>query len=148
MLKVGAPAPPIDAVASDGNRFVLDEQPGLCTVIYFFPKAFTPGCTVETKSFRKNFVEWKEVYVPQIYHTFSTRHLIVMEFISGIKVIDTDELRQAGHNPHQVVNLLAKTYLKQLLEDGFFHADPHAGNPGLFCNPTRSPFGPNPNRKH
>jgi predicted unusual protein kinase regulating ubiquinone biosynthesis (AarF/ABC1/UbiB family) len=80
------------------------------------------------ETFRKNFVEWREVYVPQIYHAFSTRRLIVMEFISGIKVIDTDELRQAGHKPHQVVNLLAKTYLKQLLEDGFFHADPHPGN--------------------
>ena len=80
------------------------------------------------ETFRKNFVEWKEVYVPQIYHTFSTRYLIVMEFIAGIKVIETEELRAAGHNPHQVVNLLAKTYLKQLLEDGFFHADPHPGN--------------------
>lgn len=57
MLKVGDPAPPIDAEASDGKRFVLYQQPGLCTVIYFFPKAFTPGCTAETKDFRKNFVE-------------------------------------------------------------------------------------------
>jgi len=57
MLKVGDPAPPIDAVASDGARFVLDEQPGLCTVIYFFPRAFTPGCTAETKGFRKDFME-------------------------------------------------------------------------------------------
>ncbi len=57
MLKVGDTAPPIDAVASDGKRFVLYEQDNLCTVIYFFPKAFTPGCTVETKEFRKNYVE-------------------------------------------------------------------------------------------
>lgn len=57
MLKVGDRAPSIDAVASDGRRFVLHEQPSLCTVIYFFPKAFTPGCTVETKEFRKNYVE-------------------------------------------------------------------------------------------
>ena len=80
------------------------------------------------ETFRKNFVEWREVYVPQIYHTFSTRHLIVMEFISGLKVIDTEQLRAEGQNPHEVVTLLAKTYLKQLLEDGFFHADPHPGN--------------------
>jgi peroxiredoxin len=57
MLKVGDAAPGIDAVGSDGKRFVLAEQPGLCTVIYFFPKAFTPGCTAETKDFRRNFVE-------------------------------------------------------------------------------------------
>ena len=57
MLKVGDTAPPIDAVGSDGKRFVLYEQPGLCTVIYFFPKAFTPGCTAETKRFGGNYTE-------------------------------------------------------------------------------------------
>jgi peroxiredoxin Q/BCP len=54
---VGDIAPPIDAVGSDGARFALYQQTSLCTVIYFFPKAFTPGCTVETKEFRKHYVE-------------------------------------------------------------------------------------------
>lgn len=57
MLRVGDPAPPIDARTSLGTRFVLSEQGGLCTVLYFFPKAFTPGCTRETKYFRDNHVE-------------------------------------------------------------------------------------------
>ena len=57
MLKVGERAPAIDAMTSSGTRFVLAEQAGLCSVVYFFPKAFTPGCTVETKSFRDNHVE-------------------------------------------------------------------------------------------
>jgi len=78
--------------------------------------------------FRKNFARWKEVYVPQIYGVFSTRRLIVMEFIDGLKVTDTEQLTAAGKDPHEVVKLLARTYLKQLLEDGFFHADPHPGN--------------------
>jgi peroxiredoxin len=56
-LKVGERAPEIDAVASNGKRFVLSAQGGLCTVIYFYPKAFTPGCTAETKLFRDNFNE-------------------------------------------------------------------------------------------
>lgn len=51
MLKAGDPAPEIAAVTTGGERFVLSEQRGLCTVAYFFPKAFTPGCTKETKSF-------------------------------------------------------------------------------------------------
>ncbi|HWO02855.1 MAG TPA: AarF/ABC1/UbiB kinase family protein, partial [Blastocatellia bacterium] len=80
------------------------------------------------ETFRENFVKWKEVYVPRIYQIFSTRRVIVMEFIDGLKVTDTDELEAAGQNPHEVVKLLARTYLKQLLEDGFFHADPHPGN--------------------
>lgn len=57
MLHVGDTAPEIDAVGSDGKRFVLSEQDSLCTVIYFFPKAFTPGCTAETKRFRDNYAE-------------------------------------------------------------------------------------------
>jgi peroxiredoxin len=56
-LSPGQRAPEIDAVGSDGQRFVLSQQQGLCTVVYFFPKAFTPGCTVETTLFRDNYVE-------------------------------------------------------------------------------------------
>ena len=51
-----------------------------------------------------------------------------MEFIDGLKVTDTETLTAAGQSPHVVVKLLTRTYLKQLLEDGFFHADPHPGN--------------------
>jgi predicted unusual protein kinase regulating ubiquinone biosynthesis (AarF/ABC1/UbiB family) len=84
--------------------------------------------TRNAEIFRKNFAGWKDVYVPQIYGVLSTRRLIVMEFIDGLKVIDIEGLKAAGFNPHEVVKLLARSYLKQLLEDGFFHADPHPGN--------------------
>lgn len=57
MLNVGDMAPQIDATTNRGERFVLSEQRGICTIVYFFPKAFTPGCTVETKTFRDNYVE-------------------------------------------------------------------------------------------
>lgn len=57
MLNVGDTAPDINSVGSDGKPFVLSQQDGLCTVIYFFPKAFTPGCTAETKRFRDNYPE-------------------------------------------------------------------------------------------
>jgi len=58
VLSAGDLAPEIDATASDGHRFRLSAQTTkLCTVIYFFPKAFTPGCTQETMRFRDNFAE-------------------------------------------------------------------------------------------
>lgn len=78
--------------------------------------------------FRRNFAKWSNIYVPRIFDIFSTRRVIVMEFIEGVKVTDVEGLTAAGHNPPEVVKLLARTYLKQLLEDGFFHADPHPGN--------------------
>ena len=58
MLQPGDTAPDIDALASDGKRFRLSAQANrLCTVVYFFPKAFTPGCTKETRRFRDNYPE-------------------------------------------------------------------------------------------
>ena len=57
MLKVGTLAPEIDAVATDGTRFILSQQAGLCTVVYFYPKAFTPLCAAETKRFADNYAE-------------------------------------------------------------------------------------------
>ncbi|MRG97285.1 peroxiredoxin family protein [Polyangium spumosum] len=56
-LKVGDQAPEIDAQTSAGSRFVLSRQEGLCTVIFFYPKAFTPICTMETAFFRDNYNE-------------------------------------------------------------------------------------------
>ena len=78
--------------------------------------------------FRANFASWPEIYAPRIHHELSTRYVIVMEYIPGLKVTDTNELQALGRDPRQVVRLLVRAYLKQLLEDGFFHADPHPGN--------------------
>jgi peroxiredoxin len=57
MIRVGDAAPEIDAMTSLGSRFVLSQQDGLCTVLYFFPKAFTYHCTRETRYFSDNHVE-------------------------------------------------------------------------------------------
>jgi len=58
VLRPGDTAPEIDAMTSEGKRFRLsDQRRKLCTIVYFFPKAFTPGCTIETKRFRDNYPE-------------------------------------------------------------------------------------------
>jgi predicted unusual protein kinase regulating ubiquinone biosynthesis (AarF/ABC1/UbiB family) len=79
-------------------------------------------------AFRQNFAKWPEIYVPRIYPELSSRRVITMDFVPGIKVDDHDGLRRMGLTPISVAELLTRTYLKQLLEDGFFHADPHPGN--------------------
>lgn len=78
--------------------------------------------------FTENFKEWTNVHVPKIYRNATTSKVLTMEFIHGTKVTSLDELRARGVSPEKVNRLLIKTYLKQLLEDGFFHADPHPGN--------------------
>src|SRR5215213_1847696 len=78
--------------------------------------------------FRQNFREWRPVRVPRIHWTHTTSRVITMEFIRGTKVTDLDGLRARRISPVKVNRLLVRAYLKQLLEDGFFHADPHPGN--------------------
>ncbi|MFV0387748.1 MAG: ABC1 kinase family protein [Pyrinomonadaceae bacterium] len=78
--------------------------------------------------FRENFKKWQNVHVPEIIWEATTSKLITMEFIYGTKVTDINGLRAQEIAPENINRLLIRTYLKQLLEDGFFHADPHPGN--------------------
>jgi predicted unusual protein kinase regulating ubiquinone biosynthesis (AarF/ABC1/UbiB family) len=78
--------------------------------------------------FRENFREWRAVRVPRIHWTHTTPRVLTMEFIRGTKVTDLEGLKARRISPVKVNRLLVRAYLKQLLEDGFFHADPHPGN--------------------
>jgi predicted unusual protein kinase regulating ubiquinone biosynthesis (AarF/ABC1/UbiB family) len=78
--------------------------------------------------FRYNFRTWRAVRVPKIFWSHTSRRVLTLEFIRGTKVIDLEALRARRISPVKVNRLLVRTYLKQLLEDGFFHADPHPGN--------------------
>ena len=78
--------------------------------------------------FRYNFRTWRAVRVPKIYWSHTNTRVLTLEFVRGTKVVDLEGLRANGISPVKVNRLLIRTYLKQLLEDGFFHADPHPGN--------------------
>jgi predicted unusual protein kinase regulating ubiquinone biosynthesis (AarF/ABC1/UbiB family) len=78
--------------------------------------------------FRYNFRTWQVVRVPKIYWSHTARRVLTLEFIRGTKVTDVEGLRSRRVSAVKVNRLLVRTYLKQLLEDGFFHADPHPGN--------------------
>lgn len=78
--------------------------------------------------FRGNFQTWRAIRVPKIYWTHTSRRVLTLEFIRGTKVTDIEGLRARRLSAVKVNRLLVRTYLKQLLEDGFFHADPHPGN--------------------
>lgn len=78
--------------------------------------------------FRYNFRTWRAIRVPKIFWSHTATGVLTLEFIRGTKVVDLDALRARRISPVKVNRLLVRTYLKQLLEDGFFHADPHPGN--------------------
>jgi len=51
------------------------------------------------ESFRASFKDWKEVYVPKIYNEYSSRHVLVMEYIDGVKVTDIDGMHEFASSP-------------------------------------------------
>lgn len=68
------------------------------------------------------------VTCPQVYRQLSTPHILVMEFIDGIRIDDFDKLSSRGYDINLLGRHLGENYVKQIIEDGFFHADPHPGN--------------------
>jgi ubiquinone biosynthesis protein len=78
--------------------------------------------------FRANFAAEKHLYVPRVYWDATTRRVLVMERISGIKLSDIEALDAAGYDRHRLALFSARFIIKEVLEDGFFHADPHPGN--------------------
>jgi ubiquinone biosynthesis protein len=70
----------------------------------------------------------KGVRVPKIYWEFSGRHLLVMEYIRGIRIDNVDGLKKMGLDTRVLALNGLHAYLKQIFQDGFFHGDPHPGN--------------------
>ncbi|MEH7106421.1 ABC1 kinase family protein [Bacillus sp. JJ1764] len=77
------------------------------------------------ENFREQFAEFPGVEVPRVYQELSTNKLLVMEFIEGVKINEIDNL---NINKKKLASILYLSFLKQLMEEGFFHADPHPGN--------------------
>ncbi|MBW4608449.1 MAG: AarF/ABC1/UbiB kinase family protein [Hassallia sp. WJT32-NPBG1] len=70
----------------------------------------------------------KDVYVPNIYWEYTNRRVLTMEWINGTKLTNTAELSAQGINARYLIEVGVQCSLRQLLEHGFFHADPHPGN--------------------
>ena len=65
---------------------------------------------------------------PKIEHKFTTSKVLVMEYIEGIQIDNTSELLARGYDLNEIGLKLADNYIKQIIDDAFFHADPHPGN--------------------
>ena len=78
--------------------------------------------------FAENFAGDPEVKVPIIYNEYSSSRILTLEWIDGIKLTDLDKLEAAGLDADSLIKIGVTSGLRQLLEFGFFHADPHPGN--------------------
>lgn len=78
--------------------------------------------------FAQQFLDDETIFVPKAYRDLSTKRVLVMEFIDGVKASDLVRLRKEGYDLREVASRGADSILKQICEFGFYHADPHPGN--------------------
>jgi ubiquinone biosynthesis protein len=78
--------------------------------------------------FRENFENEDHIRVPAVYWEYTTRRLMVQERIRGIKIDDLTALDAAGLDRERIAMHASRLVIKEVMEDGFFHADPHPGN--------------------
>ena len=69
-----------------------------------------------------------KIAVPKIYNDFTSRRVLTMEWIEGTKLTNLEKVKDLGINPDEMIEIGVQCSLEQLLEHGFFHADPHPGN--------------------
>ncbi len=85
------------------------------------------------QAFFENFKDDRDVHVPRVVTSLCTMRVLTLEDVFAIKITDYDAITAAGIDRGAVAQKLLDTYLKQIFDDGFFHADPHPGN--LFVTP-------------
>ncbi len=68
------------------------------------------------------------VTCPKVYMAYTTRRVLVMEYVDGLPINQMEKLKESGYDLKEIAEKLCFSFLKQVLDDGFFHADPHPGN--------------------
>ncbi len=77
---------------------------------------------------REKFADDGDICMPEVIESHSTGRVLTMEYVPGTKISDVDELDAKNIDRSQLAETLQRTYLKMIIDDGVFHADPHPGN--------------------
>ena len=97
-----------------------------CRILWEETDYLSEGRNADT--FRRNFREHDWVKVPKVHWRSTSPRVVTLEYVPGIKISHYEALEAAGLDRKRLAHLGARAYLQQLLNDGFFHADPHPGN--------------------
>lgn len=92
------------------------------------------------RCFHEMFADDQTILIPGVYDEYTSRRVLVLEWVDGIKVNDYAALEAAGIDRLEVANRIVKAYFFQFFTAGFFHADPHPGN--LFVRAGSAESGP------
>lgn len=97
-----------------------------CRILWLEIDYLNEGRNADT--FRRNFRSENWVKVPRVFWRFASPQVLTLEYLPGIKISHYEALEAAGLDRSRLARLGAQSYLHQLLNNGFFHADPHPGN--------------------
>lgn len=97
-----------------------------CRILWEEIEYLNEGRNADT--FRRNFRDYEWVKVPRIYWRYTSPRVLTLEYAPGIKISHYEALEAAGLDRKLLARQGAEAYLHQLLNNGFFHADPHPGN--------------------
>ena len=97
-----------------------------CRILWLEIDYLNEGKNADT--FRRNFSKCDWVRVPRVYWRYAAPRVLTLEYLPGIKISHYEALEAAGIDRKSIAQKGAEAYLRQLLNDGFFHADPHPGN--------------------
>jgi predicted unusual protein kinase regulating ubiquinone biosynthesis (AarF/ABC1/UbiB family) len=97
-----------------------------CRILYEEIDYLNEGRNADT--FRRNFRELDWANIPRVFWRYTSKRILTLEYMPGIKISNYEALEAAGIERKVVARLGAEAYLHQLLNNGFFHADPHPGN--------------------
>ena len=120
----GYPRIDLNSVVDDYERIILNELD------------FRIEAANAKKNFN-NFLHTEHLYVPEVHDSYTTKRTLVMEYIDGVPITSTSDLKKLGLNLKTLSENGVKIFLKQVFDDNFFHADMHPGN--IFAakvNPT------------
>ena len=78
--------------------------------------------------FAENFKDIDEIVIPRVHWAYTAKSVLVMEHIEGIKMDNVAEIKRRGIDPQEVAMIGLRSFSRQLMEVGIFHADPHPGN--------------------
>jgi predicted unusual protein kinase regulating ubiquinone biosynthesis (AarF/ABC1/UbiB family) len=97
-----------------------------CRILWEEIDYLSEGRNADT--FRRNFRGYDWVNVPRVYWRYTSSRVLTLEYMPGIKISQYEALEAAGLDRKALARQGAQAYLHQLLNNGFFHADPHPGN--------------------
>lgn len=115
------------------NAFEIGQVIGFVNLVKEFEKSIFRELDMHIEAgnierFARNFEDSREIYIPKVYWDYTSKSILVMELIEGIRIDRIDELRALDIDPKEIAMIGLRSFSRQLMEFGLFHADPHPGN--------------------